>query len=110
MHETTKRKGYSMMSQLTIDGLRGGALFSNNQWEATWSCSPSPRIMLANLQKVDGLQVTVLAAHFHHKEGLCYTQMQILSDTLPNLPPHDHALVPADHNSIMVPGIDTETI
>ena len=30
----------------------------------------SPRILLASLRNVDGLQVTVLAVHFHPKEGV----------------------------------------
>ena len=101
VRETAKREGYSMLSQLTTDGLRGGvALLWNNQWEATWSCSLSIRILLANLRNVDGLQVTVLSEHFHHKEGVRSMQMQLLADTLPTLPLHHHVLVLADHNSV----------
>ena len=63
-----------------------------------------------HVHNVDGLKVTVLAAHFHHKETLRSAQMQLLADTLPTRPVHEHPLVLADHNLVMVPGIDTETV
>ena len=57
MREGVEHEGYTMMSQLTTRGLRGGmALFWNKQWLPTWSCSLSPRFLLTNLKNGDGLR------------------------------------------------------
>ena len=112
MREAAERDGYTMLSRLTTDGLRGGVvLFWNKQWVLTWSCSLSPRILLANIKNEDGLCATVLAAHFHHSEAQRSAQMHELLDVLPSLPLHEHVLVLAYHNSVIgYPGIDSKSI
>ena len=49
-----------------------------------------------------------LAAHFHHDTDEGCEHMQELLAVQPTLPLHDHKIVFAHHNSIMVPGVDLE--
>ena len=104
--------GYDMLIQLTSNGMRGGvALF----WETkTWSCtsaiSLSPRILSANLCSDTGLHISVIAAHFHHKPSLRLGQFEELREQIPTLGLHPNVVLLADHNSVIVPGIDSEIV
>ena len=46
----------------------------------------------------------------HHEANKRSAQVQDLLAVLPTMPLHDHKVVLADHNSVVVPGVDSECI
>ena len=104
-----KRAGYEVMTQLTVGGMRGGvAMFWSKEWTCTSAMSFSPRIMVVHLMNADGLEISVVGAHFHHEPNKRLTQYELLRKQSHYIRLTQHSVLLADHNSVMAPGVDSE--
>ena len=95
-----KGAGYNFLTQLTTQEMRGGGWQFSGQ--GTGPISPQ------NLENEDGLRVTVLGAHFHHQPSQCEAQYDQLRKHGSLSQMGEHIVLPADHNSVITPGMDAE--
>ena len=107
-----KRAGYELMTQLTVGGMRGGgggvAIFWNKEWTCVSAMSFSPRIMVVQLRNADGLEISVVGAHFHHEPSKRLAQYELLRKQSNYINLGRHCVLLADHNFAMAPGVDSE--
>ena len=68
----------------------------------------SPRIMVVHLRNVDGLEISVVGAHFHHQPSKRLAQYELLRKQSNYINLGRHCVLLADHNSVMAPGVDSE--
>ena len=81
----------------------------SDEWELCWAVSLEPRVMYANLVSKDGLRLTVLSAHFHDKAAERRRQWEAVDRFVQRHALTVHVCL-CDHNSVVVPGIDSHTV
>ena len=66
--------------------------------------------MAVNLTSPEGLPITFSAAHFSDKGSLRQQQWEQFTELPSHFPFSEHAVMLADHNSVITPGEDFEVI
>ena len=111
IHHLSEQAGFDYLMPVAPPGARGGvSLFWKRGWTQTHSLTLSSRLLLANLSRPDGLVITFVAAHFSDKPTLRQQQWEELQRNTDTFPFSPHVILWADHNSVIIPGVDSEFI
>ena len=77
-------------------------------WTCVSAMSFSPRVMVVHLRNADGLEISVVGAHFRHEPSKRLAQYELLRKQSKYINLGRHCVLLADHNSVMAPGVDSE--
>ena len=99
-------QGYHFFSNLSPEGHGGAAIVFKHGWRLVNMFALEPRILAAVIENIDGQQLFVISAHFHHRAKLRKAQWDNLLVSLLPLQ-YDNKILLADHNSLIVPARDS---